>query len=153
MMTFIPPRLRVPLLYTVATVLFAAAWLVRGGKTWWFAILVIVTGIVRIAVLYRGGGTDTDAGALVGGRADERLKLVSTRSWALAGRTAMIAAFLGLTIAIAVRALEWWQFAIMLVITGFGYLFGLSNNGFAEEDPEDPADWGHGERPAPSTVP
>jgi hypothetical protein len=122
------------MLYAVATVLFAGAWLVRGGKTWWFAILVIVTGIVRIAVLYRGGGTDTDAGALVGGRADERLKLVSTPSWALAGRTAMIAAFLGLTIAVGVRALEWWQFAIMLVITGFGYLFGLSNNGFADDD-------------------
>jgi hypothetical protein len=134
MMTFIPPRLRVPLLYGIATLLFSAAWLVRGGKTWWFAIFVIVPGFVRVAVLYRGGGTDTDAGALAGGRADERLKSVSTLSWALSGRIAMIAAFLGLTAAIAVRAEWWWQFAIMLGLTGFGYLLGLSNNGFASED-------------------
>ena len=146
MITFIPPRLRVPLLYGIATLLFAAAWVVRGGKTWWFAILVIVTGFVRVAVLYRGGGTDTDAGALAGSRADERLKVVSTRSWALSGRTAMIAAFLGLTAAIAVRAEWWWPFAVMLVLTGFGYLFGLSNNGFDSED----QDGAYAERNEPS---
>jgi hypothetical protein len=146
MMTFIPPRLRVPLLYGIATLLFAAAWVVRGGKTWWFAILVIVTGFVRVGVLYRGGGTDTDAGALAGSRADERLKVVSTRSWALSGRTAMIAAFLGLTAAIAVRAEWWWPFAVMLVLTGFGYLFGLSNNGFDSDD----QDGAYAERNEPS---
>jgi hypothetical protein len=146
MMTFIPPRLRVPLLYGVAAALGAAAWLVRGGQTWWLAILVIVVGGVRIAVIYAGGRTDTDVGALAGGRADERLKLISARSWALAGRIAMIAAYLGLTIAIAVRALWWWQFAIMLGLTGFGYLLGLSNNGFAGDD----ADGAYADRGEPS---
>jgi hypothetical protein len=134
MMTFIPPRLRVPLLYGGAAAVFGAAWLVRGGRTWWIAIVAIVVAIVRIAVLYLGGGTDTDTGALAGGRADERLKLISVRSWALAGRLANIAAFLGLTIAIAIRALWWWQFAIMLGLTGVGYLLGLSTNGFADAD-------------------
>ena len=45
----------------------------------------------------------------------------------------MIATFLGLTIAIAVRALRWWQFAIILGITFFAYLYGLQNSGFADE--------------------
>jgi hypothetical protein len=146
MMTFIPPRLRVPLLYGIAAALGAAAWLARGGKTWWFAIIVVVAGAVRIGVLYAGSRTDTDAGALAGGRADERLKLISTRSWALAGRLAMSAAYLGLIVAIAMRALWWWQFAIMLGLTGFGYLLGLSNNGFAAEE----ADSAYAERNHPS---
>ncbi len=134
MMTLIPPRLRVPLLYGGAAAVFGAAWLVRGGRTWWIAILALVIAIVRIVVLYLGGGTDTDAGALAGGRADERLKLISTRSWALSGRIANIGAFLGLTIAIAVRATWWWPFAVMLGLTAVGYLLGLSNNGFAGQD-------------------
>jgi hypothetical protein len=146
MMTFIPPRLRVPLIYGVGTALFAAAWFVRGGRTWWIGILAIVVAGIRVAVLYIGGGTDTDAGALVGGRADERLKFISARSWALAGKIAVVAAFLGLTAGIAVRALWWWQFAIMLGLTGFGYLLGLSNNGFAGED----MDGAYADRGAPS---
>jgi hypothetical protein len=133
MITFIPPRLRVPLVYGVATVLFAAAWLARGGRTWWVSILVVVTWGIRIVAVYVHGKRDTDEGALVGGRADERLKLISARSWAVGGKAAMVAAFLGLTIAIAVRALWWWQFAIILGITFFAYLFGLQNSGFADD--------------------
>ncbi|MGO8885994.1 MAG: hypothetical protein ACLPUO_03705 [Streptosporangiaceae bacterium] len=49
----------------------------------------------------------------------------------------MIAAFIGLTIAVAVRAAWWWPFAVMLAVTSFGYLFGLSTYGVAEEDPDD----------------
>jgi hypothetical protein len=139
MMTFIPNRLRMPLVYGIATLLFAGAWLIHGGRLWWVSILALVAGIVRVAVLYLGGGTDTDAGALAGGRADERLKLISARSWALAGRVSIIASFLGLTAGIAVWAAWWWPFALMLVLSIFGYLFGLSNNGFAEEEPGDNA--------------
>jgi hypothetical protein len=51
----------------------------------------------------------------------------------------MIAAFAGLTIAVAVKAAWWWPFAIMLAVTGFGYLFGLSTYGVAEEGAADDA--------------
>jgi hypothetical protein len=53
---------------------FAAAWLVRGGPTWWFSILTVVIVAVRVITLYVRGGKDTDEGALAGSRADERQK-------------------------------------------------------------------------------
>ena len=137
MMTLIPPRLRVPLVNGIAAMAFAAAWLIRGGRLWWVSILVIVTWGARVVVLYMRGGRDNDEGALAGGRADERLQFISARSWAVAGKTAAIGAFLGLTVAIAVRALWAWPFAAMLGLCGLAYLFGLSNNGFAEEDQAD----------------
>ncbi|HEY2312315.1 MAG TPA: hypothetical protein VGH96_01770 [Streptosporangiaceae bacterium] len=148
MISFIPPRLRVPLVNGIAALLFAAAWLIHGGRLWWVSILVIVTWGVRVVVLYVRGGRDDDEGALTGGRADERLKDISVRSWALVGRTAVIAAFLGLTVGIAIRAPWWWQSVIMLGLCGLAYLFGLSNNGFAEEDPADPEPAGR-ERQSP----
>ena len=92
---------------------------------------------------YLRGGQDSDEGALAGSRADERQKLLSLRSWALAGKLAMTAAFIGLTIAVAVKAAVWWPFLVILAVAGFGYLLGLSNYGVAEEDPADDANPGH----------
>ena len=62
---------------------------------------------------------------------------------ALAGNLAAIAAFIGLTIAVAVKAAWWWPFLVILAVAGFGYLLGLSNYGIAEEDPADDANAGH----------
>jgi hypothetical protein len=76
-------------------VLFAAAWLVRGGPLWWVSIMAVIT------------------------------------------------AFIGLTVAIAVKAAWWWPFAVILAVTGFAYLLGLSNYGVAEEGTPDDADAGH----------
>ncbi len=135
MMTRIPPRLRLPALYFVIGLLFAAAWLIRGGKTWWISIMTIAVFLVRCGILYWGGGQDTDAGALVGSHPDERQRLLSMKSQALATKLAAITAFAGLTIAIAIRASWWWPFAVMLAIVGFGYLLGLSVFGVAQEDP------------------
>jgi hypothetical protein len=135
MMTLIPPRLRLPALYFLIGLLFAAAWLVRGGKTWWISILTIVAFSARCAFLYWGGGQDTDAGALVGSHPDERQRLLSTRSQALAMKLAAVSAFAGLTIAVAIRAAWWWPFAILLAVLVFGYLLGLSVYGVAQEDP------------------
>lgn len=75
----------------------------------------------------------------IGSRADERQQLVSLRSRALACNLAVIAAFIGLTAAIAVKAAWWWPFLAILVIAGLGYLFGLSNYGAAEQDTQDDA--------------
>lgn len=81
-------------------------------------------------------GEDSDEGALAGSRADERQKLLGLRSRALAGNLALIAAFAGLTITVAARSV-WWPFAIMLAVTGFGYLLGLSAYGSSDYDPAD----------------
>jgi len=143
MMTFIPPRLRKPTGVAVAGALFAAAWLVRGGPLWWASILAVIAAAVRAISLYRAGGKDTDEGALAGSRADERQRLLSLRSRALACNLAVIAAFIGLTAAIAVKAAWWWPFLVILAVAGFGYLLGLSNYGVAEEDAADDASAEH----------
>jgi len=143
MMPFIPPRLRKPVGIALAGVVFAAAWLARGGPLWWISILAVILAAARAVFLYWAGGQDTDVGALAGSRADERQKLVSLRSWALACNLAAIAAFVGLTVAIAVKATWWWPFVVILAVIGLGYLLGLSNYGAAEEGTPDDVDTGH----------
>jgi hypothetical protein len=135
MISFIPPRLRKPLGWVLAGAIFASAWLVHGGRLWWVAILVMVTALARAIATYVRGGQNTDEGELAGSRADERLKELTMRSRALAATAAAVAAFLGLTIAVAVWASWWWPFAVILVVLLFGYLFGWSNYGIGQSDP------------------
>jgi hypothetical protein len=149
MMTFIPPRLRKPAVYALAGVLFAAAWLVRGGPLWWVSIMAVTGTAAGTVRLYRLGGTDTDEGARAGSRADERQQLIGLRSRALACNLAAVASFIGLTAAIAVRGTWGWPFLVTFLITGYGYLLGLGNYGVAEEGTPDDADTG---RPARSPV-
>jgi hypothetical protein len=139
MTRFISQRLRKPVVISVAGALFAIAWLVRGGPLWWVSIMTVVVTAVRAITWYRMSGSDTDEGALAGSRADERQQLVSLQSRALACNVAAIAAFIGLTVAVALNAGWWWPFAAMLVVTGFGYLFGLSTYGSDTSDADSSA--------------
>lgn len=137
MRTFISPRLRQPLWTAIAGLAFAAAWLVRGGPLWWVSIMAVVATAVRVMSVYRMAGQDTDEGALAGSRADERQRMLSLRSRALGWNLSMVAAFIGLTISVAVKGTWWWPFLVILAVAVFGYLLGLSNYGVAEEGPAD----------------
>ncbi len=144
MMSFIRPRWRKPAGVLLAGAVFAAAWAIRGGPRWWlFVTLVALAALGRAFALYMWAEQDDDVGAIAGSRADERQKLVSLRSWALGGRFAMTAAFIGLTVAVALNASWWWPFLAILAVTGFGYLLGLSNYGIAQEEPGDPSGTGY----------
>jgi hypothetical protein len=134
MIEFIPPRLRKPAAITLAGLVFAAAWLIRGGPLWWVSIMAVVVTAVRAISWYLMGGKDTDEGALAGSRGDERQQMVSLQSRALGFNVAGIAAFIGLTAGVAANAAWWWPFAAMLTLIGFGYLFGLSSYGSGESD-------------------
>jgi hypothetical protein len=138
----IPPRLRKPTVSVLTGLLFAAAWLIRGGPLWWVSIMAVIAASVRAVQLYQVGGTDTDEGALAGSRADERQQAVGLRSRALACNFAAVAAFAGLLAAIAAKAGWWWPFLVVLAVSGFGYLFGLSTYGSGEPDADDDADAG-----------
>ena len=146
MMTFISPRLRKPAMYALAGLLFAGAWLVHGGRLWWVSIPVVLLTAYHVVRLYRLGGTDTDEGARAGSRADERQQLVSLRSRALACNLTALTSFIGLTVSIAVWASWGWPFLVTLLITGYGYLFGLGNYGVAEEGTPDDEDTEHDAR-------
>jgi hypothetical protein len=129
-------RLRWPLISALAGIAFAAAWLIRGGPSWWISIVTLVMTAVRVIWVYRTGDTDTDEGALAGSRADERQRMVGLRCRALAGSTAIVASFIGLTVSVAARSAAGWPFLIMMLVTLFGYLFGLSAYGAGEPEPE-----------------
>ena len=143
MTAFIRPRLRKPLGVAVAGTVFAAAWALRGGHAWWLSVAIEVTVLVTAVTTYVRAGEDNDEGALAGSRADERQKLLSLRSRALGWNFAMVAAFIGVTAGVAVNATWWWPFLVILAVTQFGYLLGLSNYGIAEEGTADDADTGH----------
>jgi hypothetical protein len=141
MMSVIRPRWRKPAWTVLAGAMFAAAWAIRGGRNWWlFVTLVALATAVRAFTFYAWGGEDDDLGALAGSRGDERQKQISMRSWALAGRLTMIAAFLGLTAAVAARATWWWPFVVLLAVAVYSYLLGLSDYGAAKEGPAEDAD-------------
>jgi MFS family permease len=141
MMANIAPRLRKPLGNLLAGTIFAAAWAVRGGPFWYLAVVLEVAAVARAVAAYVLGGEDSAAGAVIGSRLDERQRQVSMRSWALSGRGAMLAAFLGLTIAVAVKSAFWLPFTVVFAVTAVGYLFGLWNYGSARDRPgSDPAD-------------
>ena len=148
MMKFIRPRLRKPVGIALGGTLWAAAWLVRGGNGWQWAIVAEIGTIAFAISWYVRGGRDNDEDALAGSHADERQQLLSVRSWALAGKVAMLAAFAGVVAAVAARAGWWWPFAVIFAVTGFGYLLGLSNYGVGEEVPGDDANDGH-QAPSP----
>ena len=140
MLKVIPPRLRKPALYTLIGLVFAAAWLIHGGRTWWFSIVVLAGTAARVLAVYLRAGKDTDEGALAGSRADERLQMLNARAWALAAIFACAATFIALSVAVAVGQ-TWWPYAAILAVAGLGYLFGLSNYGVGEQDPaEEDAD-------------
>jgi hypothetical protein len=139
MMAFIRPRLRKPLRNALAGTVFAAAWALRGGNAWQLAIVAEVTVLVSAITMYARAGEDNDEGALAGSRADERQKLLSLRSRALGWNFAMIAAFLGVTIGVAVKATWWWPFLVIFAVAGFGQLLGWSTYTTAEEGPADDA--------------
>jgi hypothetical protein len=143
MMRFIRPRLRKPVGIALFGTVYAAAWLVHGGNGWQWAITTEI-GVIAFAIAaYLRGGRDSDEDALYGSRTDERQQLIAQRSWALAGKVTMFAAFAGVVAAVAARGVWWWPFAAILAIAGFSYLLGLSNYGVGEESPADDADDGH----------
>ncbi len=134
MLKVIPPRLRKPALYTLIGAVFAVAWLIHGGRDWWFSIVVLVATAGCVLAVYLRAGQDTDEGALAGSRADERLTLLNARSRVLAGICTWVATFIALSAAVAAGK-TWWPFAAILAVAGVGYLFGLSSYGVGEQDP------------------
>lgn len=147
MMRFIPPRMRKPLSRAIAGLVLAGAWAIGGGAQRWLAIVIAITVLGYAVAGYVWAGQDTDEGALLGSRADERQQVVGQKARALAGVVAMAAAYIGLVITVAVKRDDAWPFAIMLVVTGFSYIFGLSSYGSGEPAEEDDEDAGQQARP------
>ncbi len=146
MSTFITRRLWKPGIIFVGGTAFAAAWLVRGRQSWDLAIITEVTILIAAIASYIRGGQNTEDGALAASERDERQRLINLRSGALAGNVAMVASFLGLTVAVAVNGTWWWPCAAIFGLTGFAFLYGLSRFGVGEEGPAEDEPGGGEER-------
>ena len=139
MTKIIRPRLRKPLLRGVAGLGLAGAWAIGGGHARWLAIVIAIAALGNAVAWYRWAGDESDEGALLGSRADERQMLVGQKARALAGMAALAAAYAGLVITLAVKRADAWPFAVLFAVTGFAYLFGLSSYGSGAPDPADDA--------------
>jgi hypothetical protein len=139
MMSFIPPRLRKPLYRTLAGLLVAGAWAIgsSGQGRWPLTVVIAIASLGQGVIRYAWAGEDTDEGALLGSRADERQQLVGQKALALAGKIALAAAYIGVLVTLAVKQADVWPFLAMFAITGFGYLLGLSNYGSGEPAADD----------------
>jgi hypothetical protein len=85
MMRLIPPRLRAPAGLAAGGTVIAAVMLASQG---WGAAIPIEVVFAALAVgYYIWGGKDTDLGAVIGSRADERQASLQMRVTALQGKS------------------------------------------------------------------
>jgi hypothetical protein len=121
-MRFIGPRLRNPLGVLAFGTVFAAAIVI--GQGWENAIVFEAAFMVLAAVSYVWGGRDTDRGALIGSRADERQASLQMKVTAFQGKVLSAAAAVAFLVAIAVNAKPLWPFILFVVLSGVSGLVG-----------------------------
>jgi hypothetical protein len=121
MMSFIRPRLRVPV--AVAVLGTAATTAVVVGQGWTTAIYVEIPWVALAVGYHVWGGKDSDVGAVIGSRADERQASLEMKVTALQGKVMTAAAAVAFLIAVAVKATI-WPFVIFVVLAGVSGLAG-----------------------------
>lgn len=122
-MTSIKGRLRAPTMILAA----GAALAVVGGisQGWGSAISLMVVAIAAAVYSYAAGRRDSDWGALIGDRADERQALINTRAEALSGTAVYAAAVIGAIVALALNGPghwgSYWPFGLIIVVGTVSY--------------------------------
>ncbi len=116
------PRLVVPTVMAVAgTAIALGTWI---GSGWVAALGVELVTVLVTLGYYAIGSRDSDLGALIGSRPDERQASIGMRSAALSGVTLVAVALGGLVIATAMG--RWvWPFLLFTTVGGAAYLIGL----------------------------
>lgn len=123
-------RFRVPISIAAGGSLIAAAEAI--GHGWVNAIGVEIFALIVAYGMFLVGGTDGDAGALMGARLDERQRVVALRAQTLAFRVMYVIAYIGLAIMIA-RGGQYWQFDVVGSIGGLTMLLGLKFYGIHDD--------------------
>jgi hypothetical protein len=112
----------------------ALAVAVAVSRGWSAAIGVEVAVFLIAAYLYLLGGNDSDAGAVIGNRADERQKLVRLKAQSLAMTVMYLAALIAWAVAIALKGL-YWPFDLIFSCGGITFLIGLQIYGVRADSP------------------
>jgi hypothetical protein len=100
----------------------ALATLVSSG--WGAALAVEAFTIAATIGYYVVGGRDSDVGAMLGGRPDERQVGVETKAAAVAGIVTSVVALGGFVVATAVGSAV-WPFALFCCVSAASFLAGL----------------------------
>jgi hypothetical protein len=113
--------MRIPAVMAVGGTMIALALLIDAR---WQAALSseVVTGLVAI-FYYVLAGRDTDLGAMVGSRLDERQASIGMQAAAFSGTVTSVAAFVGGVIALALGKAA-WPFLGICVVSGVSFLAG-----------------------------
>jgi hypothetical protein len=116
-------RLTAPAMMIVGGTGFTAATAAAYG--WVAAIPVAALAVVGAIGYYIWGGRDSDTGAMLGQRVDERQSLLRTRAQALGGVAGACAGVVGYVVAIAIKD-PVWPFALILGVQVIAFSAGLA---------------------------
>ncbi len=138
MLSFIRPRLRNPVMVVTGGTAFAIAIVI--GQGWGNAIPFEAVILALAVASYVWGGRDTDRGALIGSRADERQASLQMKVTAFQGKVMTAAAAAAYLYAIAVDARPLWPFIFFIAVSAVsGSLgWGIYRERHAEADGPDP---------------
>lgn len=122
MMRFIRPRLRVPAATAVLGTAFAVAYAI--GRGWAPAIFIGVYTVALAIGYYVWGGRDSDRGALIGSRADERQATLQMKVMAFQGKVLTAGGVVAYVIALATNYKPVWPFTLFLLLAGLSFSVG-----------------------------
>jgi len=118
-----PGRLAAPAIMIIGGTGLAAA--VAVGQGWEAAVPAEALAVVAAIGYYVWGGRDSDFGAMIGRRVDERQSLLRMRAQSLALLAGTIAALVGYMVAVALKD-PVWPFALILGIEAVTFIAGLT---------------------------
>jgi hypothetical protein len=116
-------RLRAPAIMTIGGTGLAAA--VAVAKGWEYAIPPEVIAVLAAIGYYAWAGRDSDMGAMLGARVDERQSLLRMQAQALAGVAGTTAGVIGYMVAIALKD-PVWPFVLILGVQVIAFIAGLA---------------------------
>jgi len=115
-------RLVAPAIMIIGGTGLAAA--VAVGRGWGAAIPTEVMAIILAVGYYIWGGRDSDTGAMIGQRVDERQVLIRMRAQALAAQAVGIIGLIGYIVAIALKD-PVWPFVLFIGVEVVAFIGGL----------------------------
>jgi hypothetical protein len=116
------PRLIVPAVMAVGGTALAIGSGIGAG--WGAALGSEVVTVIATCGYFVLGGRDSDVGALIASKPDERQASIGMRAAALSGITLVVVALGGVVIATAMGTFV-WPFLLFSVVGGTSYLVGL----------------------------
>jgi peptidoglycan/LPS O-acetylase OafA/YrhL len=127
------------------------------AHSWGIVAFIMVIFLFVAAAVYAQGGEDTDTGAIIGHRADERQASMQMKVLALQGKVTAVAAGPIFSVAVLGKVtnlwpkLDVWPFAIPVVLAGLAGLAGWVI--YRERGEGDEPDGAHGGQAGPRIEP